>query len=196
MKQKILKTSTIFLLLIVLGVTIIGAGCQKENDIFEIQIGDKSAVIQKEVNGIEFKFCLLNEQGEPATVFNEGENFSFLFSITNKSGKKLYLDNSFFDKNFCNVHNTKGNDFGKPYETVFIYSIGQAAMPLSLDSTYTLSVPWKDDRESWSSLYYSFKGLSKDLLPSGKYFTEFSHQFSFSSIKTDLLIFRINFEIK
>jgi hypothetical protein len=34
-------------------------------------------------DGVEFKLCLLNEQGEPAAVFREGENFSFRFEMEN-----------------------------------------------------------------------------------------------------------------
>lgn len=191
MKSTFLKISVFILL-----VALTWAGCEKDEEIFELQIGDKNAVIQKEVDGVEFKFCLLNEQGEPATVFNEGENFTFLFSITNKSGVNLNNDNRFLNENIFNVYDIKKNDYGKPYEITFILTIGQGAMPLDADSTYTFNVPWKDERESWNSLYYSFKGLSKNLLPKGRYFTQFSHQFSLGQIKTDVLTFRINFEIK
>ena len=192
MKTTIFKISFIFLLL-----SLMGAGCVKEDeDEFELQIDDKSAVIQKEVDGVEFKFCLLNENGEPATVFREGENFTFQFSITNNTGVLLYNDSRFLDKNIFNVYDIKNIDYGKPYELTFIMKIGQGANPLAVGSPYTLIVPWKDNRESWNSLYYSFKGLSKDLLPKGKYFTQFSHQFSLGSIKTDELTFKINFEIK
>jgi hypothetical protein len=192
MKTKKIKMLTIFLLLLPLCFVLLGAGCEDDDGILELQIGDENPVILKEVSGVEFKFCLLNEQGEPATIFNEGENFTFLFSVTNKSGRKLYLDNSFLDNSFCNVYTTKGKEIGKPYEFVSMFNIGQAALPLDVNDTYIINVPWKDNRESWSTLYYSFKGLSKDLLPQGKYFTEFSHQFNLSSIKTDLLNFSIS----
>ncbi len=96
MKTSIFKISAFILLL-----ALVGAGCEKDDEqILEISPASKTAVIQKEVDGIEFKFCLLNEKGEPATVFKEGENFSFLFAMTNKSGKKLYLDNRFLDGDF------------------------------------------------------------------------------------------------
>jgi hypothetical protein len=43
----------------------------------------EDSVIKDTVNGIEFIFCLLNKDGEPSTIFNEGENFSFYFKCTN-----------------------------------------------------------------------------------------------------------------
>jgi hypothetical protein len=43
----------------------------------EISPDSKLQFIEKELNGITFKFCMLNEQRQPATVFHEGENFSF-----------------------------------------------------------------------------------------------------------------------
>ena len=58
---------------------------------WEISPDSKSQVIEKEVNGIIFKFCLLDEQGKSATVFNEGENFSFYFSVTNSSKKDFFI---------------------------------------------------------------------------------------------------------
>jgi hypothetical protein len=43
-------------------------------------------------DGVEFKLCLLNEQGEPAVVFREGENFSFRFEMENlrEGDKRTY----------------------------------------------------------------------------------------------------------
>lgn len=192
MKTTLLKISFVLMLLIFMG-----AGCVKEDDeIFELQIGDKNAVIQKEVEDVEFKFCLLNEQGAPATVFNEGENFSFYFSITNNTGVLLNNDPAFIDKDIFHVFDFNNTDHGKPYELTFIWTIGKGAMPLAVGIPYTLIVPWKDNRESWNSLYRSFKGLSNDFLPKGKYSTQFSHAFSLGSIKTDELTFKINFEVK
>lgn len=80
--MKALKQIVFICLLIV-----VTYGCQKEQDptvLWEIASDSKTSVIQKEGEGIEFRFCLLDEQGEPATVFNEEENFSFSFSFKNQ----------------------------------------------------------------------------------------------------------------
>jgi len=52
-----------------------------KDSVSEISPQSKQQYIKQTVNGVTFKFCLLNEQGKEATVFNEGENFTFYFSI-------------------------------------------------------------------------------------------------------------------
>jgi hypothetical protein len=86
MNKIILKTTAIMLIL---------AGgfysCAEENtDIREIPIGSANPVINYATNGIDFRFCLLNEEGQPSTIFNENENFSFHFSTINKRDELLY----------------------------------------------------------------------------------------------------------
>jgi hypothetical protein len=52
----------------------------------------ENAVIQT-VDGIEFKFCLLNKDSVPATTFNEGEIFNYYVAVKNTtSANKKILD--------------------------------------------------------------------------------------------------------
>jgi hypothetical protein len=68
----------------------------KEENISEIAIGSKNPVANYTIDGIKFNFCLLNESSKPATVFNEGENFSFYFKVTNNNtNEELAIDGSF-----------------------------------------------------------------------------------------------------
>jgi hypothetical protein len=97
--------------------------CEKENtdglNFREITTGSENPVINYVVNGIAFNFCLLNEDGNPSTIFNEGENFSFYFSVMNKRNKSLYFDYDFIystEPVFCRVYNADNKDFGKPYK--------------------------------------------------------------------------------
>jgi len=113
MKTALLKISFIFLLL-----SLMGAGCEKDEELlWEISPDSKTAVIQQEVDGIEFKFCLLNEKGEPATVFNEGENFTFQFSLKNNTKEAIpFYDYGFYVTNdFFSVRSERVN-FGKPFK--------------------------------------------------------------------------------
>ena len=74
------KKKTLFLSLLFLWITTGMTSCNKDDDqLWEISPDGKQAVIERKINGLAFKFCLLNEKGEPATVFKEGENFSFYF---------------------------------------------------------------------------------------------------------------------
>ncbi|MGV8139198.1 MAG: hypothetical protein AB2L20_28725 [Mangrovibacterium sp.] len=123
MKATILKISVF-----VLFFSLMGAGCEKDEELFwEISPNDKSAVIQKEVNGVEFKFCLLNEEREPATVFNQGENFIFYFSVTNKSSEKFYFYPGYAyseENDFCKVYNSNSQSEGKAYRMITVLNIG------------------------------------------------------------------------
>lgn len=192
MKTKVVKLSVVLLLF-----AFVTAGCQEEEDLFEIQIGDKNAVIQKEIDGIEFKFCLLNEEGEPSTVFNEGENFTFQFSIKNNTGKSLIFSDYSFYKNddFFSVQSNTQN-LGRPFEILTGYLSSDEMRYIHDGMSSSFICPWQDNREEFFTMYGAFKGLSKMALKNGKYVTAFTHNFQFGDVETGTLTFKINFEIK
>ncbi len=201
MKTKILK-----LCLIILSFSLIGTGCEKDENFFELQIGDEYPVIRKEVNGIEFEFCLLNEDGEPATVFNEGENFTFQFSIKNNTNKSLpFYDYGYYGLNDFFAVSSIDKFYGKPF--VFkvysgtIYTTEQRWLSLGAEF-YKFTVPWHDERDDWQLLWGNFESTKQPLLNKGRYYTQFAYAFSFGmpnnepELVTDLIKFKINFEIK
>jgi len=145
MKHKVLKLSTV-ILPIIIGIAFISAGCQKDDDIFELQIGDENAVIVKEVDGIEFKFCLLNEQGKPATVFNESENFTFQFSFKNVITDTIIVTTEFINKDFFRVDKINGSmliNKGKPYTGTWCNFSGEPKnYKLDLNAEKTIKCPW------------------------------------------------------
>ncbi len=189
MIHQILKFSTVILLF-----AFISTGCQKD-DVFELRAGDKNAVIVKEVDGIEFKFCLLNEQGEPATVFNEGENFTFSFSIKNNLDDYIYFDTSVFNvTGFFEVKNESGN-FGIPYKKPTFDNL-RIPEKITKGEIYGANIKWiPDNTELHLGVTNFFKSPTENL-NKGTYYTEFSHGFNFKRIKTDKLTFKINFKIK
>ena len=192
MKTEVIKLSTILLLL-----AFIPAGCQDDEDLFEIQIGGKNAVIQKEIEGIEFKFCLLTEEGEPSTVFNEGENFTFQFSIKNNTGESLiFHDYGFYvNDDFFSVQNRTQN-FGRPFEFLTGYLTSNEMRYIHDGISCSFICPWQDNRDEFFAMYGAFKGLNKMTLKNGKYVTKFTHNFQFGDVETGSLTFKINFEIK
>jgi hypothetical protein len=191
MKPKNLKLNCIVLLLFFMG-----ASCQKD-DIFELNIGDKNAVIVQEVNGIEFKFCLLNEQGEPATVFNEGENFTFQFVVKNNTDTTLYYDKTLLNANgFCEVKDNN-KSFGMPYEKPVMFNlIGKTAFSIPIGHLSGEIIKWIPDNDTWVTGFASFKKSNNLYLSKGKYHSTFKHKFDFVTKKTKDLTFKINFEIK
>jgi len=197
MKPTILKLSTLFLFLL-----FIGASCQNDEDLFELQIGDENAIIQKEVNGIEFKFCLLNEAGEPATIFNEGENFTFQFSIKNNTTENLPFNNEnvkfIYLKDFFAVRSDQ-KYYGKPK----LYDFDENTYPdtailhwLFSGATQPFSDTWINNEEENTRSNETSEVKLNSPLKKGNYFTQFSYQFEFGEIKTEKLTFKINFEIK
>lgn len=203
MKPTFLRISVFVLLL-----AIIGAGCEKEDELlWEISPESKTAIIQKEVDGIEFKFCLLNEKGEPATVFKEGENFSFSLSLKNNKPEPLpfYNYEYYQSSEFCEVR-TESKSYGQPFlfkdysETLELRWL----LPSNNDANnYNFIVPWQDSRKEWQLYWGIFEGTKQSLLPKGKYYTQFKHRFIFKApnsekpiLETDLITFKITFEIK
>jgi len=191
MKKILLKISVIFLFL-----SLMGAGCEKDEELlWEISPNSKTAVIQKEVDGIEFKFCLLNEKGEPATVFNEGENFTFQFVIKNNLDTTIIFDNSlFYVSGFCELKNGKEN-LGSSFKIVGIADIGDVAFSISPGMASTWEVLWIPENDEWSKGFVSYKRNNLQYLPKGEYYTKFSHRFNLGVVKTDLITFKINFKI-
>jgi hypothetical protein len=174
----------------------------------EISPDSKSQVIKKEIDGITFNFCLLNEQGQPATVFKEGENFSFHFSITNKTDKKLFFfpDFAYSDterNNFCEVFMSDGEKVGKPFVFLGYDKIGIGAYPFNPSQSYIFEQQWIDHRNSiWRWKYGHYESSNQKHLPAGNYFTQFQSRFEIQNENTGYLFldttltFKINFQIR
>jgi hypothetical protein len=199
-----MKTRKQIIFFITLFATIAMEGCSdKSNEIsFEISPNCKDTVIQEPVNGIEFKFYLLNEKGVPATVFKQGENFSFYFSVTNKTDQNLYFDPNIAYSNendFCNIYSSDGQNLGKPYYFDGYDKIGSGAYPFNKATTYVFEQLWVDNRDSvWRWEYGYYESGHRNYLPIGNYYTEIKQTFRFlgeKTINTDTLHFKIKFNI-
>jgi len=170
---------------------------------FDISPDSKSQVIEKEVDGIAFKFCLLNEQGNPATVFKEGENFSFYFSVTNKTNEKLYFLPMFAytdtqDNGFCEVFTSDNQRIGKPFIFLGYAKIGIGAYPFDPETNCVFEQQWIDKRDStWRWKYGDYESNHQTPLPVGDYFTGIKSRFQFYDAYLDTtLSFKINFKIQ
>jgi hypothetical protein len=202
MKTTILKISAIALLFCLL-VT----GCKEDEELsWEISPKSKSAVIQKKVDGIEFKFCLLNEDGKPSTVFNQGENFSFHFSVINNNNEKFYFYPGYAyseENDFCRVYSLSQVDEGKPYIFKGANLIGTGGYPFEIGDSYIFEQSWIIEKDfDWDWKYGSYESADKKPLESGDYYTEFYYNFLFERLGSKpplsigTLSFKINFTIK
>lgn len=196
-----MTTNFFKLSLIALLFSFISAGCQKD-DIFELDIGDENAVILKEIDGMEFKFCLLNEQGNPATIFNAGENFIFLFSFRNNLSDSIIVTTEFINNDFFRVskiNNDNEVDMGTPWTGVWCrYSGEPHEFIVQRTKIKSLKCPWvlTDTKVPDYPLCIS---ESKDYLSTGEYLTSFNLNFHYI-FNSELKIikdkkFKINFKI-
>ena len=168
----------------------------------------KSQVIEKEIDGIAFKFCLLNEQEKPATVFKEGENFSFYFSVTNQTNEKLLFFPGFAytntnDNEFCEIFTSNNQRIGKPFIFLGYDKIGIGAYPFNSEKNYVFEQRWVDMRDStWRWEYGYYESSNQTPLSVGDYFTGFQYRFQIISTGSGTnfldttLTFKINFKIQ
>lgn len=195
---KTILTATLLLLVV---------SCSKENTenkTFQINIGDAKAYIETEIGGITYKFQLLNEAGNPATEFNEGENFTFYFSETNNTENNYFSYPNYAysqTNNFCCVFNKKNENIGRPYVLGTIKLVGIGGYPFNKKSERVFMQNWADNREeSWNWNYANYKSNNNLPLKKGTYHTEFIHNFEYNinenKITTGILSFKINFKIK
>jgi len=195
----------------------LASGCgnieETPQDFFwEILNDGTSTVINNRVDGIDFEFCLLNEEGLPATRFREGENFSFYLAMTNHRNDKLEITG------FVGQVIHEGEGFGRvisrEQDTIGYPYINRGLCALTIDlhpfygenSKYEMILPWTDPREDWFDFLCVFKGSNQPALPKGKYYTEFSHEFMFyigpkifpesSFFWVGPITFKINFQIE
>ncbi len=200
-----MKTIGLKHLLILICISIsLGAGCDKdENEIFlELKTGSDQTQIKKIINGIEFKYCLLNEEEKSKVVFNHGENIFFYFSITNKNESKITIDGKLINSNFFMVKKASSNEsIGKPWTSLFCeYSLSPQEFNLEPMETLELIAPWIVPIESSNSYFPFCFAQENSIIPIDLYFSEFTidsrYIISKSRIIKKDITFKINFEIK
>lgn len=158
---------------------------------------------------VKFEFQLLDEQGNPSTVFEEGENFILSFSIINPGSETVYLkQNSLNTDNFLRVYkiseSSEGTgkiDMGKPYEGVFCLEHYGGGYPIAPESSLDIEISWSTEKGDYLQYHDPFCwGAEAELLKAGEYLTSFENSFQFSkdgkAFTTDTLHFDIYFEIK
>jgi len=206
-----------YLFLTVFTVTVMS--CQKESiePVMELTIDSKQKVLTVEKNGVGIEFCLLNENGEPATVFNEGENFKFHLAIINnvEPDTAMYIVSDFLrNPDLFIIFSSNGDTIGKPVDFLAADLISLEANKIKQGEKWDMEIPWHEIRGTevpfdehnliWF-LHHYFMGLNQLPLAKGTYYTEFTQQFCLGKylphpqnqfVCTDTLTLKINFEIK
>ncbi|TAL65036.1 MAG: hypothetical protein EPN88_10120 [Bacteroidetes bacterium] len=192
------KTSLIILML-----CLMGTGCKKSNGpptLLEITPESASAIIQNETKQIEFKFCLINKDGQSATVFNEGEDFTFSFSFKNNGTDTIIVTTEFINTDFFRVFSLENNiDVGKPWTGIWCqFSLSPHTITLPPSYLEKLTCPWILT-ENNTPVYPLCMGESKEPLMKGEYNTFIDLDFHFSRNGKLTIInqlkFKINFKV-
>jgi len=200
MKKGSLQTTIVILLLFLMGI-----GCERgqqgDKVLLELTPDSKNPVIQNETEGIEFKFCLLNEQGIPSTIFNEKENFILSFSFKNNLQNTISVNTEFINYEFYRVYRyTDNKDMGKPWTGVWCNFSG---LPKEIDllqsSIKNLNCPWVLTEYSTPD-YPLCMSESKSFLDKGDYFTSIELDFHYKVNNKEYIInkfrYRINFRVQ
>lgn len=190
----------------------------KKREVIELPVNGGQKLISYRGNGIGIEFCLLNEQGEPATVFGEGENFRFRLTITNnlQQDTARYIVSDFINNpDLFKVFDEDGREVGKPVKLLGMDMISDAinkirkyekqTITIFWDKPDTLFIPPYDPPNSIRVLQGYFMYLDKGPLPRGSYYTTFTQKFCLGRFMphpqsektcTNELTFKINFEIR
>lgn len=189
----------IYLIALFLSVGIVG--CEDNKDIWD----NKPFVVKRNVEGIAFKFCLLNEQGQPATIFKKGENITFMFQIINKTGKTIYYNpyECAYANDFFTVIDVTGKTIGKSYEALPTENIGVVAYPFKNKDKYTFKVKWlHSEQKIVKGEDFLYRAIPKKPLREGNYYTFFTHKVKLyktvncEEFEIDEQTFKINFKVK
>jgi hypothetical protein len=148
--------------------------------------GEGSALVKVKKDDIAFRLSLLNEQGEPANVFNEGENFIFHFEMENlrKNDKREYAAHhmgKLLYAGFCRIYDAANGDsvysaFQNTAACAYVYM----SYPFDGDSRLNISLPLHYDNEEWRYGACVFRRNPPFFLPKGDYYTGFTCTFLYS----------------
>lgn len=91
-------------------------------------------------------FQLLNEQGQEAAVFPQGQNLIFRFQLANTSDQDIYVENPVFDpREFLEVFSMAEKQpvsLGKPYSGIFCTY--QGGYRIAAHQAMLFTIPWVD----------------------------------------------------
>ena len=166
----------------------------------EISPDSKSQVIEKEIDGIAFKFCLLNEQRKPTANFIEGENIIFSFSLKNNLKESISIPTYFINDDFYRIYENNNTDMGKAWTGIWCeFRYENMMIELLPYEQKELNCPWRLS-EIFQADYPLCKGDDMNPLPQGEYLTSLRFDLFYivegkqKCIKN--AIFKINFRIQ
>ena len=120
-----------------------GVGCKNDEVVLQLEVNSQTSVIQKKVAGINFRFSLLKARYQPSTVFKEGENIIFSFSIENALQDTIFVSTDFITPDFYRVFKSDHIDMGKPWTGLWCdYSLAKEELAIAPSNEKEINCPW------------------------------------------------------
>ncbi|MDR1456318.1 MAG: hypothetical protein LBJ01_11745 [Tannerella sp.] len=178
------------------------------DDLYEPATKSSGYVNTVRKDDISFKLSLLNEEGKPATVFREGENFSFRFEMENlrENDKREYpgqLLGNLYVNGFSHVFNQNGDWVGSPFSEGGACTKELSSFPFEGDNRPDVTVPWNgsNEEEWWKYRSCDFTWSAPAVLPKGDYYTGFTYTFNYritpnTWVETGPVTMRIDFTVE
>jgi len=199
-----MKINDVKTILSILVLTLLSVGCDKNNDLpilLEINPDSDETVIKYFTKQIEFELCILNKDGQPATVFNKVDNFTFSFSFKNISSDQIIVTTEFINSDFFNVYLAQNKtNIGKPWTGLWCEFSGlPQEIKVNSQSIGKIRCPWILDKNNTPD-YPLCMAQSKASLNIGDYYTILDLDFHYSiNGKTNIINnikFKIFFKVK
>ena len=147
----------------------------------------------------EYRFQTLNQQGQAATVFAEGENVVFRLAVTNKSNEDWFIDHTiFYNDDFMKVHrladaNASGRMVGRPFKRVTCTL--QTGINVEKGQTVTVQIPWLYDKSLFQIPSCFVDITDNAAFQKGKYKTGINSSFRIFKGNTTFTTDRVKYEI-
>jgi hypothetical protein len=166
-----MKAKQMIIPFILMLIMVAGVGCKNDEVVMQLEVNSQTSVIQKKVAGINFRFSLLKARYQPSTVFKEGENIIFSFSIENALQDTIFVSTDFITPDFYRVFKSDNIDMGKPWTGLWCdYSLAKEELAIAPSNVKELNCPWVLN-PSIQADYPLCMSQSKSYLMAGDYYT-------------------------
>jgi hypothetical protein len=154
---------------------------------------------------VEVRFDLLNESGEPSSIFKEGEDIIFRYSIINNSSNPVTVNNfqEVLGNNFMLVlESYQGDDgamrkkvIGYPYDGIKIIDV--FGLEIVAYDTLVMQASWKGKMVNTEFVHGFDIGYKSDRtsLSLGSYLVEFEHTITFAKYENIQVRIEKDFEV-
>lgn len=149
------------------------------NVIDQINIVAQGDCMEADIDGLIASLCILDTSGNPKTTLDQNENFIIALTFQNETGENIKIKKEYLNGGSVMVVKgaDDGNNYGKPYTSVWCTFDGNPYMEAMIDDNYLVSSPWVIQNEI-PIRGDICKTESNEYLSQGNYYVEVSLDFT------------------